>query len=177
MWGSDVGSWCPPRTLLCCSCLYVKAHGDIMLSRNRRHAFRGYRNKRNCTGYVPVEINPPFPRAADREVWYFTVIFICFFHFFHILVPCSSSVFTNVSIDDWLHLMERVFAVRVIQLGVYHRALEHSESTEEEKEQWQSQIDVDESEQGTTDRRHFKLYIKKTFSFYSGQLYISKAHN
>lgn len=45
-------------------------------------------------------------------------------HFF--LVPGSSLLFTNVSIDHRLHLMERVFAAGVIQLGVYHRALEHN---------------------------------------------------
>lgn len=55
--------------------------------------------------FVPVDIFPPFPRAADREVSYFTV-----FYLFIFLVPGSSSVFTNVSVDHWLHLMERVFA-------------------------------------------------------------------
>lgn len=31
---------------------------------------------------VPVEIFPPFPRAADREVWYFTVFYLSFFSIF-----------------------------------------------------------------------------------------------
>lgn len=36
------------------------------------------KKKENAPISVPVEIFPPFPRAADREVGYFTVFYLFF---------------------------------------------------------------------------------------------------
>lgn len=49
-----------------------------------------------------------------------------------ILVQGLSSVFANVGVHHRFILMEGVLAARVIQLCVYHRALEHSESGQSE---------------------------------------------
>lgn len=46
----------------------------------------------------------------------------CFVGFFSFLVRFWSSVFPDVGVHHWLHLVEGVFAARVVQLGVYHRA-------------------------------------------------------
>ncbi len=120
---ADLMEECCVHTLL--FFLNNKAHGDITLSYNSIMLSEDKRwSRRNCTNFCPCWIFPPFPRAADQEVWYITVFYF-FFFFCVFLVPCSSSVFTNVSVDHWLHLMERVFAAWVIQLGVYHRALEN----------------------------------------------------
>lgn len=70
-----------------------------------------------------LKYSHPIPRAADRGLILYCV-FVIFFLWMLFLVPSSSLIFTNVSVDHRLHLMERVFAAWVIQLGVYHRALE-----------------------------------------------------
>lgn len=104
----DVKEWCRDHSrwsLL--SYLYNKAYGEWQL---------------HWLG--PCWNNPTPPRSS----WYRGLILIYF------LVPSSSSVFTNVSIDHWLHLVEWVFAAWMIQLGVYHRALEHRKDKEWERQ-------------------------------------------
>lgn len=65
-----------------------------------------------------------FPHPSQEQLIERSDTLLCFFFvFLTCLVPSSSSVFTDVSVDHWLHLVEGAPAARVIQLGVYHRAL------------------------------------------------------
>ena len=75
----------------------------------------------NCTNLCPC---CKYSHPSQEQLIERSDTLLCFYLRFW--SPSSSSVFTNVSVDHWLHLVEWVFAAWVIQLGVYHRALEYN---------------------------------------------------
>lgn len=109
--------WNGVVSLCCFFWIYNKAHTvyHIIVSCFQRTKYRYI--KRKLHQLCPCWNNPTLPLSS----WYRGLIL----YLLNFLVPGSSSVFANVSIDHWLHLVERVFAAWVIQLGVYHRALKH----------------------------------------------------